>query len=140
MSRGEWAREFLVRIGAPITHRNLLVLMAWMQAEGGTARWNPLNSTHDAPGATIYNWASVKNYPSFEVGMQATVETLNWGADRRKFGYRRIRRRLRKSRGSTGTLKAIERSEWGTDGLALVVLPDIKREFNENAKKTISGS
>lgn len=140
MTREAWARAFLRRLGAPESRRNLLVLLAWMQAEGGSASWNPLNSTHAAIGATTYNSVGVKNYPSFTVGLVATVETLNYGADRRRYGYRRIRRRLRKSRGSKGTLRAIERSQWGTGGLALKVLPYVRDDFDRYARPTISGS
>lgn len=140
MTREAWARAFLRQIAAPVSHRNLLVLLSWMQAEGGTARWNPLNSTHAAPGATTYNSAGVKNYPTFAIGLEATVETLNYGADRHRYGYRKIRHRLRRNRGAEGTLRAIERSRWGTGGLGLKVLPQVRDDFDRYATPEISGS
>lgn len=52
---------------------------AWARAEGGTARFNPWNTTEPWPGATGYNSAGVKNYPSAYAGVQATVRTLRNG-------------------------------------------------------------
>ena len=126
MTREQWATRFLRGVEAPVTKRNLLVIVSWIQAEGGTAKWNPLNTTHDAPGAWDYNWVGVKNYPTFEVGLGATVETLNYGADRNLHGYRPIRYRLRNNMGSIRTLRKVERSDWGTGGLALLCLPWVK--------------
>lgn len=140
MTREEWARHFLRKIGAPESKRNLLVVISWAQAEGGTALWNPLNSTKYVPGSTVYNWANVRNYPSYSAGMQATVETLNYGADRGLYGYRQIRHLLRASARPKRTLRAIERSDWGTGGLALRVLPYARADFERYSSYTISGS
>ena len=140
MTREKWAKAFLRRIDAPRSKRNITAVVCWIQAEGGDARWNPLNSTHAAPGATEYNWVGVKNYPTFEVGVRVTAETLNYGADRNLYGYRKIRRRLRKNARSKRTLRAIEKSTWGTGGLALEVLPWVKRDRDHYLQMTISGS
>lgn len=129
MTREQWSRAFLEGIGAPASNRNLHTLGAWIQAEGGTASWNPLNATKVMPGSTKYNWANVQNYPSYEVGLQANVETLNFGADHRQYGYRRIRKRLRASARPRRTLHAVERSKWGTGGLALACLKWIRRDW-----------
>lgn len=130
MTREQFATDFLEGIRAPVTKRNKLVIVSWIQAEGGTARNNPLNTTHDAPGAWDYNSVGVKNYPTYAVGLQATIDTLNYGADRRRYGYRMIRSRLRSNAGSIGTLRAIEKSEWGTGGLALACLPWVKARWS----------
>jgi len=118
MTREEWAIQFLAGIGAPPSKANRIVIVSWIQAEGGTAKWNPLNTTHEAPGATDYNWVGVKNYPSYAAGLKATVDTLNYGADRGKYGYGKIRHCLQTSASPRRTLRAIESSEWGTGGLA----------------------
>lgn len=130
MTREQYAKEFLRQVGAPDKRRNRVALVAWMQAEGGSAKWNPLNTTQEAPGATVYNYAGVKNYPSASVGIRAASETLNYGARNRIRGYGRIRHRLRKNRGSLGTLLAVERSDWGTGGLAVKVLAMFKTYLN----------
>jgi len=140
MTRDEWAQQFLRGIEAPVTKRNLLVIVSWIQAEGGTARWNPLNTTKAATGATDYNWVGVKNYPSFTVGLAATVSTLQYGAERNLYGYRKIRRLLRESARPRRTLRAVEQSEWGTGGLALKVLPYARADYEKYASYTISGS
>lgn len=49
---------------------------AWAQAEGGTAQWNPLNTTEPMPGATDYNSVHVRNYPTPISGISATALTL----------------------------------------------------------------
>ena len=138
MTRDEWARAFLREIDAPVTQRNLLVIISWIQAEGGTAKWNPLNSTKYVTGSTVYNYASVRNYPSFTVGLDATVDTLNYGAERDLYGYRPIRRLLRDNARPKRTLRAIERSEWGTGGLALKVLPYARKDYERYSSYTIS--
>ena len=63
------------------------LLDAWERAEGGSARWNPLNTTEPMLGTTDYNSAHVKNYPSPIAGIAATALTLQlepyhglWGA------------------------------------------------------------
>lgn len=142
MTREQYARHFLKGVGAEPTRRNLLACVAWMQAEGGAALWNPLNTTHEAPGATDYNWVGVKNYPTARSGIRATIETLNYGARNRRFGYGTIRHRLRKNRGALGTLYAVEKSDWGTGGLAVKVLAMFKTYLNypKYANIEVSGS
>lgn len=73
-----WEVDLLAALGnVQPSAETVTFLGAWHRAEGGAASFNPLNTTQDAPGATCYNVdPCVKNYPSYEVGMQATVETL----------------------------------------------------------------
>ena len=52
---------------------------AWARAEGGHAAYNPWNTTEPWPGATQYNTAGVKNYPTGAAGVAATVKTLTNG-------------------------------------------------------------
>jgi hypothetical protein len=54
----------------------LRLLDAWQRAEGGTAQWNPLNTTFYLPGSTNYNTANVKNYMRATDGVCATGLTL----------------------------------------------------------------
>jgi hypothetical protein len=124
-TRGEFATAFLKAIDAPVTRRNRRALLAWMQAEGDAGRFNPLNTTHAAPGATDFNWVGVKNYVNFGQGVWATAETLHYGANRNLYGYRAIRSHLRNNDFAAETLGAVERSAWGTGGLALRVLQTV---------------
>lgn len=130
MTREEWAIAFLKRINAPLTKRNLWAIVSWCQAEGSVAAWNPLATTQDYPGATNFNSVGVKEYLTAEDGLDATARTLNYGADRNLYGYKPIRRRLRGDAWAKWTLTAVERSVWGTGGLGLRVLPQIKQYWD----------
>jgi hypothetical protein len=121
-TRGNFARDFLPRIGAEVTKHNLVAMMAWMQAEGDAGRFNPLNTTERRPGSTDFNWVHVQNYLSYRDGLAATVHTLNVGANQNQFGYRAIRRRFQRNARAAEILKAVEDSAWGTGGLASEVL------------------
>ena len=138
MDRNDWAHEFLNRLSSPHTDKNAYALISWMQAEGGNALWNPLNTTQPMPGAWDYNWVHVKNYPDFETGMDATVKTILQTAD--WLGYGPIRDRLRKSARPRRTLRAVEQSVWGTGGLALDVLPYVQRDYRQYSSHLIAGS
>lgn len=138
MTRRDFAKALLRHLGAPITLRNMWVLISWMQAEGGAAKNNPLNTTEEWPGATVYNWVGVKNYPKFGDGVQATARTLNYGADRGLYGYGAIRHGLRHNAYALDTLEAVERSMWGTGGLAVRCLPGVKRSFASFADKRLA--
>ena len=71
-----WRFRLLGVIGASGRWEHRKLLGAWAQAEGGTARWNPLNTTLPMPGATNYNNAGVRDYPRPIVGLCATAATL----------------------------------------------------------------
>jgi hypothetical protein len=72
----EWATALLEHAGWSVTADKLHAFAAWHQKEGGHAEWNPLNTTEPAEGATDYNSAGVKNYPSMQSGIEATLATL----------------------------------------------------------------
>lgn len=71
-----WRFRLLAAIHAKGHWQNRRLLGAWAVAEGGTASYNPLNTTQPWPGATDYNTAHVKNYPSGAAGIAATAATL----------------------------------------------------------------
>lgn len=71
-----WQHRLLTVIGAQDTPENRRLLDAWAVAEGGTARWNPLNTTYPLPGATDYNSVHVRNYHRPTEGVCATACTL----------------------------------------------------------------
>ncbi len=77
-----WQAGVLSGLGAPESAQNLQFLNAWAAAEGGSASFNPLNTTQSASGATPYNSNNgnpVWNYPDANTGIQATVATLENG-------------------------------------------------------------
>lgn len=124
-TRGQFAVHLLSKIGDPrMNETRMLMLMAWMQAEGDAGRFNPLNATWQMTGSTTFNSAGVQNYVSFDQGVAATALTLNYGAKHDEYGYKPIRHALNVgSRPSVG-LAAVEASSWGTGGLALRVYED----------------
>ena len=71
-----WREHLVAVIGGHMDAEKGRFLTAWAQAEGGTARWNPLNTTLGLPGATDYNSAGVKNYTRPVWGVCATALTL----------------------------------------------------------------
>jgi len=135
ITRGEFARRVLesVKLHAPVTLHTRRALQAEMQAEGGSARFNPFNSTRRLPGSTDYNrlpnGVAVQNYASPHQGIEATVLTLMENQP----GYARIRKRLRNNADADEIIKAIGESSWGTDGtVALKVLKDIRADRQPN--------
>lgn len=69
----------LASLGAPATPNTLQLCRDWQRFEGGSAAWNPWNTTQWAQGATEYNGAGVKDYPDEATGISATVSTLRNG-------------------------------------------------------------
>lgn len=71
-----WRFRLLAAIHARGVWQNRRLLAAWARAEGGSAGFNPLNTTQPWPGATDYNSVGVKNYPNGAAGIAATAATL----------------------------------------------------------------
>jgi hypothetical protein len=72
----QWEIRLLRLLLAPSLRGSVELLEAWERAEGGSARWNPLNTTFDQPPCTDYNSAGVKNYDTPVGGIAATARTL----------------------------------------------------------------
>jgi peptidoglycan hydrolase CwlO-like protein len=126
-----WASLLLAKIGAPGCQSNLIAVVSWEAAEVTAAAFNPLATTWDVPGATIFNSAGVKNYPSLEVGLEATVDTLIWGAT--THGYGAILSDFRACAPAETTAMDINASDWcrGCAGglYVLSVLPLVQADF-----------
>lgn len=79
------AMAILQTLGAPPTPVNINLLAAWewcekIHTQDGAWQWNnPLNTTQQEPGSYSVNSSGVQAYPSQQVGVQATVETLRNG-------------------------------------------------------------
>lgn len=124
-SRDQWAISFLKWIDAPVTWRNRRAVVAWVSAEGTQARFNPLATTQPMPGSWDFNAVGVQNYITWEQGLDATLKTLGY----KNLGYEAILKRLRGNRRPFWTLRAVEKSAWGTGGLALRVLKSLNRDY-----------
>jgi hypothetical protein len=128
---GNWAALLLSELGAPRCQDNLTVLVAWQVAEGTAAAYNPLATTHYMPGSTAFNSVGVRNFPSVEVGLQATVETLRLPVG--SYGYDVILHHLEHCAPATATATAINASSWcrGCAGglYVLNVLPLVQADY-----------
>lgn len=107
-TRIEFARDVLKAGGFPPTLNNYLTFICWFEAEGTKAKFNPLATTRPAKGSTKFNSSNVQNYPSWAVGVKATVDTLNNG------NYPLILKSLKMSASAQITLHQVTASPWGT--------------------------
>jgi peptidoglycan hydrolase CwlO-like protein len=134
---GNWAALLLSKLGAPQCQDNLTVLVAWQVAEGTAAVYNPLATTHDMPGSTAFNSVGVRNFPSLEVGLQATVETLQ--IPESSYGYGAILYDLAHCASAATTATDINGSSWcwGCAGglYVLNVLPLVQAEYSAFASR-----
>ena len=107
-----WAQALLVAMRLPVTADNVAAITAWEMAEGGhwynTAYYNPLNTTQDMPGATVFNSVGVKAYTSWKQGLEATVKTMKNGY------YGSIIEALKRGNDSAAVAQAVGASPWGT--------------------------
>jgi hypothetical protein len=115
-TRETFAEAVLQSLGYPVTKLAVTDIMSWEAAEGGAwnggARYNPLNTTEPMSGATDFNSVGVKNYTSWEQGLNATVKTLENGY------YTDILNAL--SIGGTGDFGVtVGESPWGTETFAV---------------------
>jgi cell wall-associated NlpC family hydrolase len=109
--------QLLAAIGAPDTPQTRQFLSAWQRAEGGTATYNPFNTTQSWTGATDYNGVHVRNYRDLASGIAATAKTLKNGY------YGQLLNDLRSGRASARQLATdVANSPWGTGSGVLRVL------------------
>lgn len=108
--QSQYISALLHGIGAPNTQADRMALAAWQRAEGGSARYNPFNTTQGAPGAGSYNSVGVRNYTSYGQGLQATIATLKNGH------YGGVLQALRRGNNPYAVAQAVGNSPWGTSG------------------------
>jgi hypothetical protein len=82
-SESAWVTSFLSAIGAPASAANVSSVTDWISHEsvfGSGATNNPLNTTEPGYGSTsAINSVGVRNYPTEQGGINATVATLRNG-------------------------------------------------------------
>lgn len=76
MNRGEFTRAVFERLTIPITGARLAFGVAWAAYESTDAKNNPWATTLTTKNSTEFNRDGVKNYPTFQDGVDATVLTL----------------------------------------------------------------
>lgn len=134
MDRGPFTNAVTRGLGAEVTLHTRRAFAAEAQAETGSgtggARNNLFNTTANAPGATCYNVVPcVKNYPTPQIGIEATIRTIKEPGH----GYEKIRRRLRANAPAAAIVRGFGESEWGTNlALVLAVLDDVRNDRTPN--------
>jgi hypothetical protein len=119
-TRVQFAQGLLKQLGVQPTNRAVNNLVSWMQAEGGNAEFNPLNTTLNLglSGETNYNSFDngkyhVQNYPTLQAGELAEAKTLKYHPE--------IISALNSSPAVFDT--TVDNSGWGTSGLTPSVRP-----------------
>ena len=113
----QWARDFLTKLNMPVTAENVRAVSAWEQAEGTKASFNPLATTQGGfAGETRFNGVGVKNYASYQDGIDANVHAIMNGR------YTNVLDALRAGNSAQAVAQAIANSPWGTHGGVLRVL------------------
>jgi len=116
-TREEWSNDLLAFGDWPPSAEKVLGIVAWGVAEGSQALWNPLDTTEPAAGATNYNSAGVRNYPTQQIGLEAVYATLHNGF------YAPILACLADPTGSSALAlaAAVGRTPWGTGNFSPTV-------------------
>ena len=105
----QWAKDFLTKLGAPVTASNVQAIAAWEQAEGTKASFNPLATTQGGyAGETQFNSVGVKNFATYQDGIDANVKVITNGL------YGNILAALQQGNNAMAVAQAITNSPWGT--------------------------
>jgi hypothetical protein len=134
-----WAKLFLTRLGAPACADNVAAVIAWETQESTSAAYNPLATTHAVDGAALFNSVGVRNYVSLDQGLQATVDTLQLGAD--TYGYGSIMAALDACAPASTTAAAINASAWCSGcsggGYLVALLPVVQASLDTYGQRLI---
>jgi hypothetical protein len=137
-SRHLWVRDLLASLLVPGSLANVLAIIAQIQAEGGEALFNPLNTTLHMPGATDYNSVHVKDYLTYAQGLTATANTL------RQPNMHLLMAALKKGDSTRGYWVALGASPWGTKppgGKTIdAFLADVRKHWMARAMIPIAGT
>lgn len=117
VSSDRWWRDILGGLNAPDTANNRSNLSAWTNCEGGTARYNPFNTTLSWPGSTCYNSVCVRNYKDYQTGLLATLSTI------KQSNMEPISHALRSNYNRDSFAAAIDAAPWGTSGACIRSAP-----------------
>lgn len=107
-----WQRAILSGLGVATSKERSRFLSGWAACEGGTARFNPLNTTLRLAGSERFNSAGVQSYQDELQGVAATLLTL------RLVYYGKLRHALRTPGiGADDILRASAQdiAKWGTN-------------------------
>lgn len=112
-TRGFFAEQFLLGLHAPVNNHTVYGILAWLEGENTKAKNNGLATTRTGYGGTDFNSAGVKNYPTFSLGMQATLATINLAP------YKKLRDAIHVGTSAHDIAREIVASPWGTQNVPL---------------------
>lgn len=116
-----WIVRLIAFIEAINDHERWRFFTAWEAAEGGSAQWNPLNTTLDLGPTYVlsnYNKSGVKNYRWALAGLAATALTLGGRNDDGSYVYPLLWQHLRDEDVTAEqivNLCSADIKRWGTD-------------------------
>ena len=119
-TRADFARALLAVAERTDSARAVDKLVAWMHGEGTHAAYNPLATTRSWPGATDYNSAGVRNYPSVDAGLAATWLTIDLHY------YAAVRDALQEWASVAEFAEAVVASPWGTHAVPATVTDEMR--------------
>jgi hypothetical protein len=135
-TRGNWARDFLDAIAVPQSTSNHDAMHAWMATENTQARCNPLGTSRVINrGETLWNDHGVKEYRTYDDGIEATRQTITLSS----FGYPAIMAALQAGNNANTVLQAVEDSDWGTV-YPIMQLDDVQADRAKYAAIRIPGA
>lgn len=84
----KWIERMCSMLEIPVSHEIVRLFTAWAKAEGGNARWNPLNTVDHIHSQSFSDWQSSPDYNSTGVcnynhpwqGIVAHVDTFEQSA------------------------------------------------------------
>jgi hypothetical protein len=134
ITREQWASAFLTEAHYPDVASNQQSIVCWIASENSNAEFNPLDTEEGGqPGETNYNGAGVKNYPTLEEGIAASLDTLHNGH------YANIITALSEGAGPAFTCSFICASPWGSKPTSELVA-NVLADYEAYASIPIAGS
>lgn len=132
ISRSQFAVAFLNKIGITPNYDNVASIVAWASMENTQALNNPLATERVVNlGETDFNTSGVKNYPNFQIGLDALQQTITNGL------YQNLLNEL--SNGNYNSItNAIDNSPWGTKGVNGVIVTYDFWNTNISSNDTVS--
>lgn len=132
-----WARALLGALDIAPTDGAEQALVAVAVQEGTRAADNPDDTTEPEPGTTDYNTVGVRNYPSWNIGVEATAATLRNGL------YQPILNALAAGK-PANVVVAWAHSSWGTwsgdQAAALRTLAAVQANWPHYAAQAVPGA
>ena len=132
-TRGWFATQILLGVGAPPSRENIRAMLSWMQGENTRAKNNPLATMRPGFGGTRFNEAGVKSYPSRQQGVDAIVDTLKLSY------YTGIVDALRRGSNPQELQSLVAASKWGTGSFGNIPEGSFQEAYSTSVGAQVKG-